>query len=99
MRTHFIPRPGTSRARALSIFAAAALLAAFSSVGHAAGSLWFQVDISTVNGDANVPQVIVYNASRTETITHFEMTIGHLDKGFDSAVVYPPAGVTYSLVG
>ncbi len=99
MRTHTNPRLGTSRARTLLFLAAVALLAAFSPTAFAAGSLWFQLEISTVNGDANVPQVIVYNSSRTESITHFEMTIGDLGKGFDSAVVYPPPGVTYNLVG
>jgi hypothetical protein len=99
MRTHFISRLGTSASRAASLIAAAAVFFTISITAHAAGSLWFQVTVSTVNGDANVPQVVLYNASRTESITHFTMTIGDLSKGFDAAFVYPPPGVTFNLIG
>ena len=99
MRTHFISRPGTLRARALSLFAFAALLPAFFSTAHAAGSLWFQIDLGYPGGDVNVPWVSVYNASRTESITHFEMTIGELSRGCDAAIVYPPSGMTFQLIG
>ncbi|MCI0538335.1 MAG: hypothetical protein L0Z50_24270, partial [Verrucomicrobiales bacterium] len=49
----------------------------------------------TIEGGPNVPRVTVRNTSRTTEIKRFEMSIGHQDKGFDSAYFFSTdAGVS-----
>jgi len=75
----------------------AALVALFIPAGYAASPLWFSV--TTYSDDPNVPLLLVQNTSRSSSISHFEMTIGDLNKGFDAAWVYPCCGSTPTLTG